>query len=303
MLEAQTERQRRYLEVADDDGRPDLMRVAGAGAGAFVGRAERLVTGGRPTCPYCGEALDPAVLLRPRQRTAELAAADGRWLRPPHAGFDPEMRIDWIEPDALVPSASGRLGLTFLPGKRGPRIAIRGTPIGVTRRTTWPRCDPGRGAAHPPGRGPRTGVMGRPSHRGARIAGRPRGGAPPNHGWLAAGIGGGDGSDPGPDRSGTGQRRRGGGLHGRGGTDGDGGGLCPGARRQHGPAGDRRDSRAPASHGGGDGGAGGVRGPLCPEPLQVGGLVRFRRRQLVSVRSAPWRPAARIRASAAVAAR
>lgn len=38
---------------------------------------------------------------------------------PPHAGFDPEMRIDWIEPDALVPSASGRLGLTFLPGKRG----------------------------------------------------------------------------------------------------------------------------------------------------------------------------------------
>jgi protein-tyrosine phosphatase len=38
---------------------------------------------------------------------------------PPHAGFDPEMRIDWIEPDALAPSASGRLGLTFLPGKRG----------------------------------------------------------------------------------------------------------------------------------------------------------------------------------------
>ena len=38
---------------------------------------------------------------------------------PPHAGFGPEMRIDWIEPDALVPSASGRLGLTFLPGKRG----------------------------------------------------------------------------------------------------------------------------------------------------------------------------------------
>lgn len=38
---------------------------------------------------------------------------------PPHAGFDPEMRIDWIEPDALVPQAPGRLGLTFLPGKRG----------------------------------------------------------------------------------------------------------------------------------------------------------------------------------------
>jgi protein-tyrosine phosphatase len=38
---------------------------------------------------------------------------------PPHAGFDPEMRIDWIGPDALVPTAPGRLGLTFLPGKRG----------------------------------------------------------------------------------------------------------------------------------------------------------------------------------------
>jgi protein-tyrosine phosphatase len=38
---------------------------------------------------------------------------------PPHAGFGPDMRIDWIEPDALVPVARGRLGLTFLPGKRG----------------------------------------------------------------------------------------------------------------------------------------------------------------------------------------
>jgi protein-tyrosine phosphatase len=38
---------------------------------------------------------------------------------PPHAGFDPEMRIDWIEPEALFPAAPGRLGLTFLPGKQG----------------------------------------------------------------------------------------------------------------------------------------------------------------------------------------
>ena len=38
---------------------------------------------------------------------------------PPHAGFDPQMRIDWILPDALRPAAPGRLGLTFLPGKRG----------------------------------------------------------------------------------------------------------------------------------------------------------------------------------------
>lgn len=45
---------------------------------------------------------------------------------PSHAGFDPEMRIDWIEPDALVPAAPGRLGLTFLPGKRGASFRYPG---------------------------------------------------------------------------------------------------------------------------------------------------------------------------------
>ncbi|HEX5578571.1 MAG TPA: protein-tyrosine phosphatase family protein [Candidatus Limnocylindria bacterium] len=45
---------------------------------------------------------------------------------PPHAGFGPEMRIDWIEPDALVPAAPGRLGLTFLPGKRGASFRYPG---------------------------------------------------------------------------------------------------------------------------------------------------------------------------------
>jgi protein-tyrosine phosphatase len=45
---------------------------------------------------------------------------------PPHAGFDPEMRIDWIQPDALIPSAPGRLGLTFLPGKRGASFRYPG---------------------------------------------------------------------------------------------------------------------------------------------------------------------------------
>ena len=45
---------------------------------------------------------------------------------PPHAGFGPEMRIDWIEPDALVPTAPGRLGLTFLPGKRGASFRYPG---------------------------------------------------------------------------------------------------------------------------------------------------------------------------------
>jgi protein-tyrosine phosphatase len=38
---------------------------------------------------------------------------------PSHAGFGPELRIDWIAADELDGSRPGRLGLTFLPGKRG----------------------------------------------------------------------------------------------------------------------------------------------------------------------------------------
>jgi protein-tyrosine phosphatase len=38
---------------------------------------------------------------------------------PSHAGFGPELRIDWIGPDELDGLRPGRLGLTFLPGKRG----------------------------------------------------------------------------------------------------------------------------------------------------------------------------------------
>jgi uncharacterized repeat protein (TIGR03847 family) len=64
MIEAQTEDAGgEYLEVADDDDEgPDLMRVRlePKQAHAFVGRAERLIASGRPTCPYCGEPLDPA---------------------------------------------------------------------------------------------------------------------------------------------------------------------------------------------------------------------------------------------------
>jgi protein-tyrosine phosphatase len=45
---------------------------------------------------------------------------------PLHAGFDPEMRISWMMPDALVPVARGRLGLTFLPGKRGASFRYPG---------------------------------------------------------------------------------------------------------------------------------------------------------------------------------
>lgn len=36
-----------------------------------------------------------------------------------HAGFGPELRIDWIEPAQLGDALPGRLGLTVLPGKRG----------------------------------------------------------------------------------------------------------------------------------------------------------------------------------------
>ncbi len=39
---------------------------------------------------------------------------------PGHAGFDPALRIDWIATEELPGDLPGRLGLTFLPGKRGP---------------------------------------------------------------------------------------------------------------------------------------------------------------------------------------
>ena len=42
---------------------------------------------------------------------------DGR--APEHAGFGGAMRIDWLGADELTPRLPGRLGLTFLPGKRG----------------------------------------------------------------------------------------------------------------------------------------------------------------------------------------
>jgi protein-tyrosine phosphatase len=38
---------------------------------------------------------------------------------PAHAGFGPELRIDWLDADELGGGRRGRLGLTFLPGKRG----------------------------------------------------------------------------------------------------------------------------------------------------------------------------------------
>jgi protein-tyrosine phosphatase len=36
-----------------------------------------------------------------------------------HAGFDPGLPIDWLEPGQLADGLQGRLGLTILPGKQG----------------------------------------------------------------------------------------------------------------------------------------------------------------------------------------
>ena len=36
-----------------------------------------------------------------------------------HAGFEPPLRIDWLEPAQLGDDLPGRLGLTILPGKQG----------------------------------------------------------------------------------------------------------------------------------------------------------------------------------------
>jgi protein-tyrosine phosphatase len=45
---------------------------------------------------------------------------------PEHAGFHPELRIDWLRPDELPAGLPGRLGLTFLPGKKGPSTRYPG---------------------------------------------------------------------------------------------------------------------------------------------------------------------------------
>jgi protein-tyrosine phosphatase len=36
-----------------------------------------------------------------------------------HAGFEPELPIDWLDPALLGDALPGRIGLTILPGKRG----------------------------------------------------------------------------------------------------------------------------------------------------------------------------------------
>ena len=51
-----------YIEAADDDAAgPDVVRVRAEPLQVreFVRRAEALVAAGRPTCPFCGEVLEP----------------------------------------------------------------------------------------------------------------------------------------------------------------------------------------------------------------------------------------------------
>jgi len=43
-----------------------------------------------------------------------------------HAGFDPQLPIDWLEPAQLGHRLPGRLGLTVLPGKRGVSLRYPG---------------------------------------------------------------------------------------------------------------------------------------------------------------------------------
>lgn len=64
MIEAreQTGEEDEDLEVEDEDpDGPDLLRVhlPVAAAKGFAERAARVVAGGRPPCPFCGQPLDP----------------------------------------------------------------------------------------------------------------------------------------------------------------------------------------------------------------------------------------------------
>lgn len=70
VIEAQTPTQDgEYVELPDDaDDGPDLLRVRidAPTARGFVRRAEALVASGRPSCPFCGQPLDPQGHFCPR---------------------------------------------------------------------------------------------------------------------------------------------------------------------------------------------------------------------------------------------
>lgn len=70
VIEAQTPSEDgEYVELPDDaDEGPDQLRVrlAPGSARSFVRRAEALLGGGRPACPFCGQPLDPQGHFCPR---------------------------------------------------------------------------------------------------------------------------------------------------------------------------------------------------------------------------------------------
>jgi uncharacterized repeat protein (TIGR03847 family) len=57
------------VDALDEEEGPDLLRVrlTADAARAFVERAVRVLSGGRPPCPLCGEPLDPTGHLCPRR--------------------------------------------------------------------------------------------------------------------------------------------------------------------------------------------------------------------------------------------
>jgi protein-tyrosine phosphatase len=59
---------------------------------------------------------DRALLPVGRERVAELT----------DAGLDPPLRVDWLDAVEFADGRGGRLGLTFLPGKRGPSLRYSG---------------------------------------------------------------------------------------------------------------------------------------------------------------------------------
>jgi protein-tyrosine phosphatase len=68
------------------------------------------------------------------ERAAELSGErPDPGLPPAHAGFDPALRIDWLGAEELAGERPGRLGMTFLPGKRGASVRYPGH---VYRRDT-----------------------------------------------------------------------------------------------------------------------------------------------------------------------
>lgn len=59
-----------YHDTPDDDpAGPDLLRVriSPSAAVSFIARAASVVAGGRPTCPFCGQPLDPNGHFCPRR--------------------------------------------------------------------------------------------------------------------------------------------------------------------------------------------------------------------------------------------